>query len=418
MLGQLSAPRTLQIIVIEVVSRLPPRSRLAGAVSRVASSRPCAPAPWPASPANRTRSQLEQQSGSALLHGLPHSAAAARRRPSVQVPHSLIMSGRVLICATSATKLLDGRETGCWCGSGEALAAGGAHAAGRGTWSAARPLPKCSGALQPPTRSACVTLAFLFRRVEEVATPYLLWREKGFEVRPALASCRTDPVAPVRRQSCISEDAAAHPPAAQVDLCSVKGGAIPWDAASCQEGSDFFTPEAQSFYKDGARGGHAAPGLLPSAAQSEGHSPCAHRLPPQPSCCLCAPAAKLAEAWKNTKSIEQVLGGDIEHYDALFVSQGEMWQGGRLVRGMKAACIWQMQHLINVDPMGRPAQVNGPVPAEPGPTPLLADPWWPWHLLRRHEQRCVVGCCSGMCAWLSEATYELTNTTLPAHLQR
>ena len=34
------------------------------------------------------------------------------------------------------------------------------------------------------------------------------------------------------------------------------------------------------------------------------------------------PAEKLAEAWKNTKSIEQVLGGDIEHYDALFVSEG------------------------------------------------------------------------------------------------
>ena len=42
------------------------------------------------------------------------------------------MAGHILIAATSATKLLDGRETGCW--------------------------------------------------VEEVAVPYFLWREKGFQV--------------------------------------------------------------------------------------------------------------------------------------------------------------------------------------------------------------------------------------------
>jgi len=70
-------------------------------------------------------------------------------------------AGRVLVLATSATQLLDGRSTGCW--------------------------------------------------VEEVATPYLLWREKGFTV----------------------------------DVASVAGGAIPWDEAS--QSGDFFTPEAKAF---------------------------------------------------------------------------------------------------------------------------------------------------------------------------
>lgn len=70
-------------------------------------------------------------------------------------------AGSILILATSATKLSDGRDTGCW--------------------------------------------------VEEVASPYLLWREKGFHV----------------------------------DVASVSGGAIPWDEASLS--GDFLTPEAQAF---------------------------------------------------------------------------------------------------------------------------------------------------------------------------
>ncbi|PSC68692.1 glutamine amidotransferase [Micractinium conductrix] len=73
-------------------------------------------------------------------------------------------AGKVLIVATSATKLTDGRQTGCW--------------------------------------------------VEEVASPYLLWREKGLSVVVA----------------------------------SVAGGAIPWDEASTS--GDFFTPEADAFMKN------------------------------------------------------------------------------------------------------------------------------------------------------------------------
>lgn len=106
------------------------------------------------------------------------------------------MSAKILIVATSATKLLDGRSTGCW--------------------------------------------------VEEVATPYLLWKLKGF----------------------------------QVDIASVSGGEIPWDAAS-KEG-DFFTADAQAFWND----------------------------------------AEVQQKIKNTPSIEQVMGGDVEHYDALFLPGG------------------------------------------------------------------------------------------------
>lgn len=73
-------------------------------------------------------------------------------------------AGSILILATSATKLSDGRETGCW--------------------------------------------------VEEVASPYLIWREKGFAV----------------------------------DMASVSGGAIPWDEASLS--GDFLTPEAQAFMEN------------------------------------------------------------------------------------------------------------------------------------------------------------------------
>lgn len=54
-------------------------------------------------------------------------------------------------------------------------------------------------------------------RAEEVGSPYLLWREKGFTV----------------------------------DLASVEGGEIPWDQASLQ--GDFFTPEAQAFMSNGER---------------------------------------------------------------------------------------------------------------------------------------------------------------------
>lgn len=108
------------------------------------------------------------------------------------------MAVRILIAATSADKLLDGRPTGCW--------------------------------------------------VEEVASPYLMWREKGF----------------------------------QVDISSVSGGVIPWDADSATEGSDFFTPEARAF-------------LQIEDAQ---------------------------KAIKNTPSVEQVLAGGIEQYDALFVPGG------------------------------------------------------------------------------------------------
>jgi hypothetical protein len=75
------------------------------------------------------------------------------------------MAGKILIVATSATKLLDGRDTGCW--------------------------------------------------VEEVATPYLLWRSKGMAV----------------------------------DVASIAGGAIPWDSASTS--GDFFTAEAAAFMADG-----------------------------------------------------------------------------------------------------------------------------------------------------------------------
>ncbi|KAI3423803.1 hypothetical protein D9Q98_009640 [Chlorella vulgaris] len=74
------------------------------------------------------------------------------------------MGGKVLIVATSATKLLDGRDTGCW--------------------------------------------------VEEVASPYLLWTEKGL----------------------------------QVDIASISGGAIPWDEASTS--GDFYTAEAKKFMED------------------------------------------------------------------------------------------------------------------------------------------------------------------------
>ncbi|KAL4426169.1 hypothetical protein ABPG77_007451 [Micractinium sp. CCAP 211/92] len=73
-------------------------------------------------------------------------------------------ASKILICATNGTKLLDGRPTGCW--------------------------------------------------AEEVGSPYLLWRQKGFTV----------------------------------DLASVSGGEIPWDQASLE--GDFFTPEAQAFMKD------------------------------------------------------------------------------------------------------------------------------------------------------------------------
>jgi hypothetical protein len=72
------------------------------------------------------------------------------------------MSGKVLIVATSATKLLDGRDTGCW--------------------------------------------------VEEVASPYLIWREKGLQVTShatgllmampqALHFVGIEPVDPCRRST-------------------------------------------------------------------------------------------------------------------------------------------------------------------------------------------------------------------------
>lgn len=108
------------------------------------------------------------------------------------------MAGRILIVATSANKLLDGRATGCW--------------------------------------------------VEEVASPFLMWREKGF----------------------------------QVDIASVSGGEIPWDAASAEEGSDFFTPEAQGFLSN----------------------------------------SDVQQAIKSTPSVEQVLAGGVEVYDALFIPGG------------------------------------------------------------------------------------------------
>lgn len=105
-------------------------------------------------------------------------------------------AGKILIVATNGTKLLDGRPTGCW--------------------------------------------------VEEVATPYLTWREKGLTV----------------------------------DIASVSGGEIPWDAGSTS--GDFFTPEAQAFWAD----------------------------------------EQVQQLIKNTPSVEQVMGGEVEHYDALFLPGG------------------------------------------------------------------------------------------------
>jgi len=188
----------------------------------------------------------------------------------------------VLICATSATKLLDGRETGCWCGGRTSFTVvEGCKLAAAAFVQRCSIHPAWLGKAVPHVHSCFCTVPA--RRVEEVASPYLLWREKGFQVRPlsgfpaapdatlppltsfhreGLTSCRgghSRPTASVRlhcNSTAARQQTAPIPPAApQVDLCSVKGGAIPWDAASCQEGSDFFTPEAQAFYKDGEAGG-------------------------------------------------------------------------------------------------------------------------------------------------------------------
>ncbi|EFN59244.1 hypothetical protein CHLNCDRAFT_138237 [Chlorella variabilis] len=134
------------------------------------------------------------------------------------------MAAKVLIACTSGTQLLDGRPTGCW--------------------------------------------------VEEVATPYLLWREKGI----------------------------------QVDICSIAGGAVPWDASSTS--GDFFTAQAAAFLNNET-------------------------------------AAKLI---KETPSVEELLARGIDSYDALFLPGGhgiaidgtsdslkqlveQFWGAGKVVAG-------------------------------------------------------------------------------------
>ena len=88
------------------------------------------------------------------------------------------MAVRILIAATSADKLLDGRPTGCWCAW---LSAAPAHQRAASALSAACQLLRVLAPLSASVPPASVLPTW--SRVEEVASPYLMWREKGFQVR-------------------------------------------------------------------------------------------------------------------------------------------------------------------------------------------------------------------------------------------
>lgn len=117
----------------------------------------------------------------------------------------------------------------------------------------------------------------------------------------------------------------------QVDIASVAGGAIPWDAASSEEGSPFFTPEAQAFMKSGGRawaGGEerGRSGLLAAGRLAAGGCRLAHAAPTAPASAT-HPAAEAQQLVNASKSAAQVLADGIEVL--LGAGQGKAGQGGR-----------------------------------------------------------------------------------------
>ena len=141
------------------------------------------------------------------------------------------------------------------------------------------------------------------------------------------------------------------PPRPKVDICSHGGGAIPWDEASCSEGSPFYTAEAQAFMRD-------------SAARAQVDA---------------------------TPALAQVLAGGIDCYHALFIPGGHgicfdgtspefkalveaFWAAGKVVSG---GWVWG----VHEDAGARWLRAMQGAPASPRP-PLL--PWLkPYPLPRR-----------------------------------
>ena len=242
-----------------------------------------------------------------------HSPRCSRPAP---LPPLDRMAAKVLIACTSGTQLLDGRPTGCW--------------------------------------------------VEEVATPYLLWREKGIQVwgcstcgggggsvhlvltfgtfspRPGVG-----PASGKRRFNKFCWGGYRRPLRSsipiplQVDICSIAGGAVPWDASSTS--GDFFTAQAAAFLNNGQRRGPGQGRLRQPADKSTELAP--------PPCCTAETAAKLI---KETPSVEELLARGIDSYDALFLPGGhgiaidgtsdslkqlveQFWGAGKVVSGGSTA---------------------------------------------------------------------------------
>ena len=158
---------------------------------------------------------------------------------------------RVLIACTSATKLTTGAPTGCWVEEARALL----------------PLPTRTAIPTGLPRVLHLTRTRASSQHTQVASPYLLWREKGFAV----------------------------------DIASISGGPVPWDSASTS--GDFFTPEAAAFMQDGE---------VVALQVRMRHSPVQPALSPRRA----ETASRLVS---ETPSVADVLKNGVGDYDALFL---------------------------------------------------------------------------------------------------
>ena len=80
----------------------------------------------------------------------------------------------------------------------------------------------------------------------------------------------------------------------------------------------------------------------------------------------------MQKAIKTTPSLEQVLGGDVEHYDALFIPGGwvDGWAGGRVGGAVLRLQCHMAAHLVTIGSVCCCTQTPAYFPTPPAGTAL------------------------------------------------